>query len=355
MGKIKGKTVGSAHTRELFEKSSTKNFYPKTALCAVFMVLFLLVACGGSGNGAEATPSPEPEPPPIAIEENFGEEIELEEIEAEPEEIETEEIEPEEPEIREAVEEMPGVYFMPFPPVDPPLSLLAERAINRTWERLYIPEGEAGAFDVGVEFSIGRVAEDEQEYLVRMDLGLRVESDGYRTETMVETTMDMGALMGSLFGGMDMNIAVFTATEGGETVESRLYMAGTEMNMDLFGGFDPAELVQIGDYSPGMLVGSMFEFLPQFSADELENLDIRYDRTGDYWTLWLSGIYIPMDFELAQSTMAAFGVDMGGVAHGEVLLAFDSYEHNPPHRIVAEIHWETDDAEYFMIFRVGIN
>jgi hypothetical protein len=345
----KNKTVGSAHTRELFEKSSTKNFYPKTALCAVFMVLFLLVACGGNGNGngneAEVTPSPEP--PPVLVEEIEieiePEEIKPEEIEAE--EIETEEIEPEEIETEEIEMEVYEVIL------DSYLPLLAEQAISRTWERLYIPEGEAGAFDVGVDFSMERGGEN----LVSFELGLKVESDGYRVETMVETTMDMSAMMGAFFDGVDMHIAVFTATEGGEAVESRLYMGGTEMNMALFGGFDPAELVQIGEYSLGTIIGSMFEFLPQFTAEELEDIEIRYDRVGDYWTLWLSGIYIPMDFELAQSTMAAFGVDMQGVSVGEVLLAFDSYVHYPPHRIVAEIHWQIDDVEYFIIFRVGIH
>jgi hypothetical protein len=191
-----------------------------------------------------------------------------------------------------------------------------------------------------------------QEYLMRLNMGVQVNSDGNRVETMVETTMDMGAIMGAMMGGMEVQMGIFTATEGGEIAETRIYMGGTEVS-EMFGGLDFSSLGAFGGIAGDNLIASMFDFIPQISAAELENFDIRYDRFNGTWRIWFLGIQAPLGFDLFNETMQAFDIDTNTLA--DVLLSFDAYENNPPHIVRVETYWQ-DNAftEYFMSFRVDI-
>jgi hypothetical protein len=185
-----------------------------------------------------------------------------------------------------------------------------------------------------------------------MDMRVQVNSDGNRTETMIDTVMDMGAIMGAMMSGMEMQIGFFTATEGGEAVESRLYMGGADIS-DMFGGLDLDLFGEMGGLATDSIISDLFTFLPEFTAAELDDFDIRYDRFNGNWRLWFSGISVPLNNPMIEDVMQGLGITTDGTAN--VLLSFDIYENNPPHSVGVEIYWQDADVEYFMTFAIGFN
>jgi hypothetical protein len=248
----------------------------------------------------------------IAEEEIFFEEeikIPEEEIILEEEEIEIaeEEIIPEEePEI-------------PEEPEDP--TVIAANAIAQIIEMIKIPQGQAGAFDVSIDFYTETLS---------ADANIKMISDGEKIETLSTIKTDLGNIAGKFFSGVEFEFSMYAVIENGEISETKIFVGNEEMRPETTDTFGIAAMLENLNYEKFLL-----EFLAQdfyFSPEMLEPLYVQVNQGFFVGSQSISIFGIPPELNFL---LELLGID--DTESVEAITVLSVRENNPPNFLTTSI------------------
>jgi len=237
--------------------------------------------------------------------------------------------------------------FFEIPGLEDP-HLFAANAIEKIIDMIKIPQGEAGAFDVSVNFEMGRNYGGDFVYDLLADANIKFVSDGEKIETFATIKTDLGYVAGAFFRGIEFEISIYTSVENG-IAASKIFIANEEMRPDTPDTFGIAAMIDSLNYEKFLLEFLAYDF--DFPFEILENFWLIPTRLGD--TRSVSIYDIGNEFDFVFETLGIKNIEK------VEFVTLGMYTNNTPQRIISEISLQKPDADYpadyYAIVRIFFN